>query len=568
MGKILVIDDDLTLGRLLTRMLRGAGHEVRAESSWRVGMEVLTAEAYDLVYCDVRLQQEFGLDLLPKIATLPLPPLVIIITGHPSLETAQQAMREGAFDYLVKPILEEALLRSVNRALAAKRFQTERENVRLHLQAVLHTIDEALFSISCDWQVRSANQKAQQLCGIVLAENGEEPLCLPQHCHGACTEALRAALQGEQMTLLRQRCQRPHAPERVVSLTATPLTDISGHLLGALLAIKDETQVVQLENAVHGRARWPGLVGQSVLMQQLYRKIEQVAEVETTVLLSGESGTGKELVVEAIHQAGSRSRQPLVRVNCVALSETLLESELFGHVRGAFTGAVRDRVGRFQEAHRGTIFLDEIGDISPAMQMRLLRVLQEKSFERVGENRPCTVDVRIVAATNQNLAAMVENNRFRADLYYRLRVVEINLPPLRQRREDIPLLVAYFIREFNERFGKRIGGVSEGVLHRFMHYHWPGNVRQLRHTIEHAFVVCNRTEIDVPHLPEWADQERGGAEVVTAEVAAEGNLEQQTILNALVANRWHRDKAAQQLGMSRSTFYRRLKQFGLDASDG
>ncbi len=567
MGKILVVDDDVALGRVLTRLLQVAGHTVRAETGLQSAVALLAAQPHDLVYCDVRLHQEFGLDLLGMIAHLPSPPLVIIITGHPSLETARQALRDGAFDYLVKPILEEELLRSVNRALAAKYFQTDRENLRLHLQAVLHSIGEALFSVDHDMHVRTANHKAHELCGIQVAALGQMTERLQPHCEGLCQELLRQSMQStQQVVALRQPCQRAGVPEKVVSLTATPLQDVNGQLLGAVLAIKDETQVVHLEHSLQRRSRWQRLIGRSAVMQEVYRKIEQVSEVETTVLLSGESGTGKELVVEAIHQSGSRAGQPLVRVNCVALNDTLLESELFGHVRGAFTGAVRDRAGRFQEAHRGTLFLDEIGDISPAMQMRLLRVLQEKTFERVGDNRTCEVDVRIIAATNKNLAELVAQDRFRDDLYYRLRVVEIHLPPLRQRREDIPLLVEQFIEEFRRKFAKEITGLNEEAMLLLMRYSWPGNVRQLRHTIEHAFVVCNQAVIESRHLPELSENTLR-SHLPAMGAVTETHPEQQAILSALAANRWNRDKAARQLGLSRSTFYRRLKQLGLDHAD-
>ncbi|MBF0097640.1 MAG: sigma 54-interacting transcriptional regulator [Magnetococcales bacterium] len=563
MGKILVVDDDIMLGRVLTRLLQEAGHLAKAVTNLQAGVAQLTSQPYDVVYCDVRLHQEIGLDLLQMIRPIPTPPLVIIITAYPSLETAQQALRDGAFDYLVKPILEEALLRSVNRALAAKQFQTERENLRLHLQAVLHCVDEALFSVCDRLIVRSANHKAQQICGITLSDNQESLLSLLDHCDGPCLGALQRAIQGETVTLLRQSCHCPHRSDKMISLKAMPLHNSAGAPLGAVLAIKDETELVQLQKSLQNSNRHPGLLGRSPAMQQLKQKIEQVAEVETTVLLCGESGTGKELVVEAIHRAGSRAEQPLVRVNCVALNDTLLESELFGHVRGAFTGAVRDRVGRFQEAHRGTIFLDEIGDISPALQMRLLRVLQEKTFERVGDNRTWAVDVRIIAATNQNLPALVEQNRFRADLYYRLRVVEIVLPPLRQRREDIPLLVAHFLNTFNQHFGKEIRSVSDAVMARLLACQWLGNVRQLRHAIEHACVVCQQSQIELEHLPE---QNPLSPPQVTA--PPQQSSEQQAMLQALAEHRWHRDKAARQLGMSRSTFYRRLKQLGLDDADG
>ncbi|MEO5354198.1 MAG: sigma-54 dependent transcriptional regulator [Magnetococcus sp. XQGC-1] len=302
-------------------------------------------------------------------------------------------------------------------------------------------------------------------------------------------------------------------------------------------------------------------------MQSLYRLVENLAEVESSVLITGESGTGKELVAEAIHNEGHRSSQPLVKVNCVALSETLLESELFGHTRGAFTGAVRERTGRFQDAHRGTLFLDEIGDISPTLQLRLLRFLQEKQFERVGENRTREVDVRIIAATNKNLPDLVAQGRFRQDLYFRLKVVEVAVPPLRQRMEDLPLLVEQMIADFNLRFRKSIPGISRSAMAALLRHQWPGNIRELLHAIEHAFVLCREGAIDLPHLPDELQHLCGPGNDASPDPTQKDVPEKSAILQALAETRWNRDKAAQRLGMSRSTFYRRLKQLAIDQEE-
>jgi len=236
-------------------------------------------------------------------------------------------------------------------------------------------------------------------------------------------------------------------------------------------------------------------------MQKIFSLIEALASAQTTVLIEGESGTGKELAAEALHSGGERSGKPLVKLNCSALPESLLESELFGHVKGAFTGAVQDRIGRFQKAQGGTIFLDEVGDLSPRIQGQLLRVLQEREFERVGDSTPIQVDVRVIAATNKNLREKVRRGEFREDLYYRLKVVQIHMPPLREKREDIPLLVDHFRRKFNTVFHKGIEALSQDVMKAFLQYAWPGNVRELEHTMEHAFIHCQNTTITLDHLP-------------------------------------------------------------------
>jgi len=248
------------------------------------------------------------------------------------------------------------------------------------------------------------------------------------------------------------------------------------------MLIKDETQLVELKRSLKKKHDKEYFLGKCEAIRKAKTLIKDLAEIKTTVLVTGESGTGKELVLEALHHNGDRRNKPLVKVNCAALSENLLESELFGHVKGAFTGAFKDKIGRFQRADGGTLFLDEIGDISPRMQLRLLRALESMEFERVGDSTPIKVDVRIVAATNQILPNKVADGQFRQDLYYRLKVVEIHLPPLRERKDDIPLLANHFLVQFNTKFNKNIKGLSSDTWKAFLHYSWPGNVRELENT--------------------------------------------------------------------------------------
>ena len=269
-------------------------------------------------------------------------------------------------------------------------------------------------------------------------------------------------------------------------------------------------------------------------------------------------------MAEALHYKGVRGGRPLVKVNCSALSESLLESELFGHVKGAFTGAVKDKVGRFQRADGGTIFLDEIGDISHRIQLGLLRVLQEMEFERVGESTPIKVDVRVIAATNRDLAARVKRGEFREDLYYRLKVVELSLPPLRERTEDIPLLVDHFLDKFNKKMGKKISAVSADVQACFMDYAWPGNIRELEHTMEHAFILCRQSTISVEHLPgplrdNWVSGTRSSREKERDEPGE--------ILRALEKTAGNKAKAARLLGFDRKTLYRKMEKYGLSGGE-
>ena len=300
-------------------------------------------------------------------------------------------------------------------------------------------------------------------------------------------------------------------------------------------------------------------------MREIYRLIDDLSHADSTVLICGESGTGKELIAEAIHKSSARTDKPLLRVNCSALAEELLESELFGHVRGAFTGAVKDRVGRFEAANGGTLFLDEIGDITPRLQLRLLRVLQQGEFERVGDSKTIHVDVRIIAATNQDLAARIDSGRFREDLYYRLNVIRIDVPPLRERIEDLPLLTEHFLRQFNTRFKKEIEGVSTDAMAVLMGHPWKGNVRELENCMERAFIVCHGTEIRTEHLPK--DIQGPAAQPRPNQAPApkpEGPIDRNALIAALKTTDWNVAKAARRLGIARNTVYEKMKRFAIE----
>jgi len=293
-------------------------------------------------------------------------------------------------------------------------------------------------------------------------------------------------------------------------------------------------------------------------MQKLYALVENLSETDSTALITGETGTGKELVAHAIHYNSTRKEKPFVKVNCSALAENLLESELFGHVKGAFTGAVQNKTGRFQMANQGTIFLDEFGDISPLIQLKLLRVLQEKEFEQVGDSTPIKIDVRIIAATNCNLKEKIKLGEFRQDLYYRIKVVDIPIPSLRERREDIPLLSDHFLEIFNKRFKKQIEGFSNEVINAFMNYSWPGNIRELEHAIEHGFVLCQGDTMLFDHLPveikEYLRIEKPiGFEKVLPD--------KEELIHALNKTDWNKSKAARMLGIGRRTIYRKIEEY-------
>ncbi|MBF0296847.1 MAG: sigma 54-interacting transcriptional regulator [Magnetococcales bacterium] len=565
-GEILIIDDETGVRMVLARHLGEAGHRVSTTGSLTTGVAMLQGLSFDLVYCDIRLSGQSGLDLLQESHSFAGTPLIIMMTGYPSLETTRQALRQGAFDYLVKPILADTLLRSAALAIDARRKEEERKRLHHHLEAVFDSVEDGLISLNPALTLVAVNRSANRLCGILPGDAGRSLSAAQRRCSGSCLVfANRAMTEGGKVDGKRLTCFTNGEVEQVVSVTATPMRTRLGELLGVIMAMHDETHMVRLERCIDRHHRFHRLIGGSPAMREIYRLVETLADLETTVLILGESGTGKELVIEAIHGQGRRRGRPLVKVNCVALSETVLESELFGHVRGSFTGAVKDRIGRFQEAEGGTLFLDEIGDISQVMQLRLLRVLQEKRIERVGDNRSIPVDVRIIAATNQDLRAKVAAGTFREDLFYRLKVVEIEIPPLRSRAEDIPMLVEHFLSGFNARFHKTIHGLSPEAMAALMNHGWPGNIRELEHALEQAMVLCRGEVIEREHLPRElrgnADPERtrGKAPVERAQSA-----EREAILAALAACNWRREQAARRLGMSRVTLFRKMRQLGMN----
>jgi transcriptional regulator with PAS, ATPase and Fis domain len=312
------------------------------------------------------------------------------------------------------------------------------------------------------------------------------------------------------------------------------------------------------------------LIGQSRAMQEVFHRLRAAAESRVNVLIQGESGTGKEVIANAIHYNSGQAEQPLVRVNCSALSETLLESELFGHARGAFTGAIRDRRGRFEEAHGGSIFLDEIGELSPAIQIKLLRVLQEREIERVGESSPRRVDIRVITATNHDLDQLVAQGRFRQDLYYRLKVFPITVPALRHRREDIPFLVDHFIRQQAELTGKPVHGAQRRAMRLLLEHNWPGNVRELENAVQHAFVLCDRDLISPEDLPGEirGEPERPSAGALEARPRrASDALEREQLERLLRECGWNKAEVARRLNMSRTAIWKYMKRWGIPLRD-
>ncbi|MCF8145929.1 MAG: sigma 54-interacting transcriptional regulator [Deltaproteobacteria bacterium] len=443
-------------------------------------------------------------------------------------------------------------------------------------ETVVQTMLDGLMIVDPEGVILSVNNAMEQLTGYrqeeLIGQSCKILNC--DSCFGALARGgdKHCALFKDEVVRNR-KCTLSRKDGRPVYVikNAAILRDKDGIVVGGVETLADCTELVAKEEVISSLRKelsiedsFEGIIGKSMAMQQVFDLIRSAAQSDAPVIVYGESGTGKELVAAAIHRLGSRSKGPFIKVNCAALSESLLESELFGHVKGAFTGADRTRVGRFEAASHGDIFLDEIGDLPLSTQAKLLRVLQEKEIEKVGDHTPVRVDVRILSATNKDLNRLMEEERFRDDLYYRIGVIPIHLPPLRDRPEDIPLLVHAFIQRIHIKTQKPIQGIDRDALGVLSQYDWPGNVRELINVIEYAFVLCTGEEILPSHLPaSITGGSRSFSAVTPADRPRRDSESREVLLEALKQSHGNKSDAARLLGISRVTLWKRLKAFGI-----
>ena len=468
MQRILVIDDDETVRDVLRSLLTTKGFEVTLAQDGQSGLELIKGNKYDLILTDLMMPHVGGIEILKELSASNITTPVLVITAFGTVQTAVEAMKLGAFEYVTKPFNLDEIMLVIHKALNVAKLQ--QENVMLKMQLMK-------------------------------------------------------------------------------------------------------------------KYKYEGLVGDSPRMQAVYQLIEKIADTDSTVLILGESGTGKELIAKTIHyNNASRSQGPFVPINCAAIPRDLLESELFGHEKGAFTGAINTRIGRFELAQNGTLFLDEVGELDPSLQVKLLRVLQEREFERVGGMKTVKVDVRILAATNKDLEKVTREGKFREDLFYRLNVIPLTLPPLRKRVEDIPLLADHFLRDFSKKRKREQLTFSKNAMHCLLAYRWPGNVRELENLIERLTILTSHETIQVADLPEKfhqevpVAQEKGHAPVslpataVAADLPESGvdlsalvtTMEKDLILKALAKSGGVKSKAAQLLGLNRTTLFEKMRKMGIE----
>ena len=439
-------------------------------------------------------------------------------------------------------------------------------------QVILDSVTDGVFTVDREWCINSFNRAAELITGVPHDEAIGKSCCdvfRASICESAC--ALRETLQSGRPVINKAVFIIDARGEQVpISISTAILTDDNGEVIGGVETFRDLSLVEELRREIAGRHCFGDIIGRSPAMQSLFDLIPVVASSDSTVLIHGASGTGKELFAHAIHDLSPRRKKRFVAINCGALPDTLLESELFGHKAGAFTDARKDRPGRFAVADGGTIFLDEIGDISPAMQMRLLRVLQERMYEPLGSTDPVAVDVRVITATHRDLSELVDEGRFREDLYYRINVFRVDLPPLSERREDIPLLIDHFISRFNRLQNKDVIGVSDDALNVLMRYHFPGNARELENAIEHAFVLCQAGLIELRHLPQEILEEVGPPSMRIRPGATLQSIEAIHIADALRRHGGNRKAAADELGIHPTTLRRKIHHLGIEppAHDG
>ena len=433
---------------------------------------------------------------------------------------------------------------------------------------ILDSIADGVFTVDGNWNITSFNRAAEQITGIAC-ERAIGQKCFDVFhaniCQAAC--ALQKTIEsGRQQVDRRINILNSRGEKIPVSISTAVLRNENGELIGGVETFRDLSAVELLRKEIDERYTFHDIISKNHEIRRILGILPDLAASDSTVLIEGPTGSGKELFARAIHNLSGRARRKYVAVNCGALPDTLLESELFGYRKGAFTDAKKDKPGRFALAEGGTLFLDEIGDISTALQVKLLRVLQEKEYEPLGATSTVKTNVRVITATNKPLAELVGRGVFREDLYYRLNVLKIALPPLEDHREDIPLLVDHFVRKFNAQQGKRIEGISENALGVLMSCEYPGNVRQLQNVIEHAVVLCRGERIEIDCLPAELVQEAPGRRSgePRSAIGPLPEAEAAAILQALRDHGGHRGKTAETLGIDKSTLWRKMKKYGID----
>ena len=617
LGKILIIDDEPSTLRMLRLLLSAYGYEVFTAESGEAGIRLFSEKKPDIVLTDIRMPGVDGIEVLKRLKELSRDTEVIVFTGHGDIESAIRALQYEASDFINKPIQKEALdvaLRRAHEKIAMrKQIKKHTQQLELKVREATHELTRTYKQLETIYDITQSVAEIPTLgeilelveekiccatghkCYAVLVLDGPrenicrssnyqniviskdlistikflaEPRILePEEISSLLPDIVRNEIEEIAIVPIRKE-KEPTVGAAIVGVSSTdPDRDLKmislllSQVAGAIRrAVLQEEQFEALREMVGAKWKFGDLIGKDKKMEEIYKLVMSVAESDATVLIQGESGTGKELIARQIHELSGRSKGPFVVVNCAAYPSSLIESELFGHEKGAFTGAIRTRKGSFELAHGGTIFLDEIGELPLEAQVKLLRVIQFREFQRVGGESPIKVDVRILAATSKDLRKEMQNGNFREDLYYRLHVIPLRMPPLRERISDVPLLANHFLHKLNERSRKNIEGINAECQRILVKYHWPGNVRELENVLEHAYVLARGKTITPDDLPEYVKKVAEGRDG-TGESLEE--IERQHLVKVLKECNGNKRLAAKKLKISRSTLYRKLEKYNI-----
>lgn len=436
------------------------------------------------------------------------------------------------------------------------------------LETIFNSLIEGTFTINNDWEITSFNRAAESITGFTISEAiGKKYWQVFPSEDGKEDLQLRDFIADHKQTLLRETTIiRKDSSRVLVRINSAPLKNTMGNKIGRVVTFEDISVMKNLSDHIEERFHFINIIGRSKSMLKVFDMMDNVIKTDSTVLITGESGTGKEIIARAIHLNSEKKSEPFIAVNCTAFAESLLESELFGHEKGAFTGAISSKPGRFELAGNGTLFLDEIGDLPLSVQVKLLRVLENRQFERVGGTKTIQLSARIISATHRNLEKEIIDGKFREDLFYRINVINIELPPLSDRKDDLPSLINHFMDKYNKKFKKNIHYISPNTLKVLSHYKWPGNIRELENVIEHAFVVCNSEAIKTEHLPlKFQDilNELNLSDANNNKTTPFENVEKQLIATTLQKQNGNRTKTAAALGINKTTLWRKMKKYNL-----
>ena len=623
MSKVLFIDDEEGIRKIFSILLRKEGYQVFTAKSGEEGLKIFEQEMPPIVITDIKMPGMDGIGVLKRVKEINPEAEVIIITGYGDMNSAIEALKLDASDFLPKPVKDEALLVALKRAQEklelriklkkythnledlvrerTKELQRAQEQIKTFYEVSRYISENTSLKETIDFVLKKIKEMVNYDYALPLIFNSKKDNFISIEGYdspnilGNWTQAYSIASMTEPMDMERWSSKRLPLTEAlkkfsyIASIPIVKEKEVMGSIIlasydsGSFSAqnmrfiylmlsqtsgvirriILQDEQLERLHNQIKMLSGYGDIIGKDPKMQRIYQLILDIAPSNATVLIQGESGTGKELVARAIHMNSPRKDKPFVVVNCSAYPQTLIESELFGYEKGAFTGATQRKLGRFEIAHEGTIFLDEVSEIPLPSQVKILRFLQFQEFERLGGTETIKVNVRVIAATNKDLGEEVKKGNFREDLYYRLNVIPINLPPLRERKGDIPLLVEYFLKRLSTQSGKGIKELSPGAMQSLINYNWPGNVRELENVLEYAFVLTKGKIIEAKALPPALRS--SGIIWSKDKIASLEDNEKKFLIEMLNEFNWNKLQVAKRLGISRSTLYAKLKKYNLKA---